>query len=361
MSNKKITITKPVNTQTIQINGYTIQPGHQLMIDLPVAHLYTHTPIELPVHVINGKKAGPRLFVSAAIHGDELNGVEIIRRLLKQPGLTNLRGALIAIPIVNVFGLLNHSRYLPDRRDLNRSFPGSETGSMAARLAHIFMDEIVAHCTHGIDLHTAAYHRDNLPQIRANLDNPETTRLAQAFGVPVVLNSTLRDNSLREAAAEKGISMLLYEAGEALRFDEVAIKAGVQGILSVMRALDMLPSSRRRKPHYEPFIAHSSQWVRAPHGGILRMTTALGRWVKKNDLLGIISDPFGQEEIDVTATHGGIIIGLTRLPLVNEGDALFHIANFKDDSEEVAAQVEAFQIEYENNKVKEDDPPPTMS
>ncbi|OUD16165.1 succinylglutamate desuccinylase/aspartoacylase family protein [Thioflexithrix psekupsensis] len=343
----------------IIINKKVIRPGNQAIIDIPIAHLYTHTPIELPVHVINGKRAGPRLFVSAAIHGDELNGVEIIRRLLKQTALNHLRGTLIAIPIVNVFGLLNHSRYLPDRRDLNRCFPGSETGSLAARLAHIFMTEIVEHCDYGIDLHTAAFHRDNLPQIRANLDDPKTARLAHAFGVPVLLNSNLRDGSLREAAAEKGISMLLYEAGEALRFDEVAINAGVQGILSVMRELDMLPPRRRRKNCCEPFIAHTSDWVRAPHGGILRTEIELGKWVKKGDLLGIISDPFGQEEIDVIASRNGIIIGLTRLPLVNEGDALFHIASFKD-SEQVAAQVEAFQVEYESDKIKTDDPPQIM-
>lgn len=359
MSNNK----QDYKAENIIINGKVIRPGNQTIIDIPIAHLYTHTPIELPVQVINGKRSGPRLFVSAAIHGDELNGVEIIRRLLKQPALNHLRGTLIAIPIVNIFGLLNHSRYLPDRRDLNRSFPGSETGSLAARLAYIFMTEIVEHCTYGIDLHTAAFHRDNLPQVRANLDDPETAKLARAFGVPVLLNSNLRDGSLREAAAEKGVSMLLYEAGEALRFDEVAINAGVQGILSVMRFLGMLSPSRSRKTNCEPVIARASQWVRAPHSGILRMTTELGKRVKKDDLLGIVSDPFGQEEIDVVASSSGIIIGLTRLPLVNKGDALFHIASFEDSKEvaAAAAQVEAFQEEYENGKEKEDDPPKIMS
>ena len=170
----------------------SIPARSRVLIELPLPPLYTHTPLSLPVHVIRGAKDGPRLFVSAAIHGDELNGTEIIRRLLKQPVLKRIRGTLVAVPIVNIYGLLHHSRYLPDRRDLNRSFPGSDKGSLAARLAHIFMTEIVDNCTHGIDLHTGAIHRSNLPQIRANLDDEETARLANDFGVPVLFNANLQ-------------------------------------------------------------------------------------------------------------------------------------------------------------------------
>ena len=177
------------------IGGKSIPRRSRALIELPLPPLYTHTPLKLPVHILRGAKDGPRLFVSAALHGDELNGTEIIRRLLKQPGLKRLRGTLVAVPIVNIYGLLNHSRYLPDRRDLNRSFPGSSKGSLAARLANLFMTEIVDKCTHGIDLHTGAIHRSNLPQIRANLDDPETARLAESFGVPVLLNSNTRDGS----------------------------------------------------------------------------------------------------------------------------------------------------------------------
>jgi predicted deacylase len=328
----------------IFINGTAIAPGTATTLDLPVAHLYTHTPVSLPVHVINGRRPGPKLFVSAAIHGDELNGVEIIRRLLKLPAVQKLRGTLIAIPVVNVFGILQHSRYLPDRRDLNRAFPGSERGSLAARLANLFMTEIVAKCTHGIDLHTGAVHRSNLAQVRANLDDNETERLARAFGVPVLLNSNIRDGSLREAAAEHGIPMLLYEAGEALRFDELSIRAGVRGVVSVMRALGMLSPSRRRTRPTEPFVARSSAWERAPQGGILRNKTPLGAQVHRGDVLGVISDPFDAEDLDVAARTSGIVIGLMRLPLVNEGDALYHIARFEDTGE-VAAEVEAFTTE----------------
>ena len=186
----------------LTINGTSIQPGQRVTLDIPLPQLYTHTPMTMPAHVIRGKREGPSLFVCAALHGDELNGVEIIRRLLKLRAMRRLNGTLIAIPMVNVYGVIHHSRYLPDRRDLNRSFPGSERGSLASRLADLFMTEIVANCTHGIDLHTGASHRANLPQIRGNLDDEETARLAKLFGVPVLINSRIRDGSLREAAAD---------------------------------------------------------------------------------------------------------------------------------------------------------------
>ena len=345
----------------IVIGGEAIPVRNRRLIELQLPPLYTHSPLTLPVHVVRGAKDGPRLFVSAALHGDELNGTEIIRRLLRQPALKRLRGTLVAVPIVNLYGLIQHSRYLPDRRDLNRSFPGSDTGSMAARLAHIFMTEIVHKCTHGIDLHTGAIHRSNLPQIRANLDDPETARLAESFGVPVLLNSNLRDGSLREAAAEQGIPMLLYEAGEALRFDEVSIRAGVEGIVSVMRCLDMLPPTRRRRKNkHEPFVARSSTWVRAPASGLFRKVCGLGSRVKRGEILGLVDDPFGGNEFEVVATASGIIIGCSEIPLVHEGEALFHIARF-EDIKEVAGQVESFQTghapEDVQGKVENEEPP----
>lgn len=326
-------------------NGQEILPGTRTTIDLPAGRLYTHTPMTIPVHVIRGKRPGPRVFISAAIHGDEINGVEIIRRLLNLSTLKRLSGTIIAVPIVNIHGLISHSRYLPDRRDLNRSFPGTEKGSLASRLAHLFMQEIVSKSTHGIDLHTGAIHRSNLPQIRANLDDEETARLARAFNVPVIISSNLRDGSLREAAAEHGIPMLLYEAGEALRFDEVSIRAGVKGIINVLRALDMLPASRARTKLIDPVVARSSYWVRAPDSGILRAMVGLGGRVKKDTLLGVVADPYGVIETRITASYSGIVIGRTNLPLVNEGEALFHIARF-EHVREAALMVDEFQEEH---------------
>ena len=314
--------------EDISIGGHAVAPGERKIINLPVGRLYTHADLSMPVDVINGRHDGPRLFVSAAIHGDELNGVEIIRRLLRHSSMKRLRGALLAIPVVNVHGLLHRSRYLPDRRDLNRSFPGSNRGSMAARIANLFMHEIVANCTHGIDLHTGAVHRDNLPQVRANLDDPETLMLAEAFGTPVLINADLRDGSLRAAAADAGIPMLLYEAGEALRFDEVAIRAGLRGVLRVMRALDMIPKSKHKGHRVKPVIARSSSWVRAPESGILWSAIRLGARVAKGDVIGHIAAPLVDTEHVVVAPDNGILIGRTHLPLVYEGEALFHIARF---------------------------------
>jgi predicted deacylase len=341
----------------LKIGEVEVKAGESVTIDLPMASLYSHAPMSLPVQVIRGRRDGPSLFVSAALHGDEINGVEIIRRVLRLPLLKKLRGTLIAIPIVNVYGFVSRSRYLPDRRDLNRSFPGSDRGSMAARLAELFLTEIVDKCDYGIDLHTGAVHRDNLPQIRANLDDPETSRIAHAFHVPVLLNSNIRDGSLREVAAERGIPVLLYEAGEALRFDERSIRAGVKGIIGVMRVLGMLPAASRARKPAEPLVARASTWVRAGRSGILRMTSALGARVRRNEIIGVIADPFGQQELEVSANASGIIIGRTNLPLVNEGEAIFHIARF--ESAKVAEDtVEAFQAdEIPVDPVLEEEPP----
>ncbi|HET7569430.1 MAG TPA: succinylglutamate desuccinylase/aspartoacylase family protein [Gammaproteobacteria bacterium] len=333
---------KPLN-----LGGTDIAPGSRTTLHLPLGQLYTHNPISMPVHVIHGRRAGPCLFVSAAIHGDELNGIEIIRRLLIRPALNHLRGTLLAVPIVNVLGVLQQSRYLPDRRDLNRSFPGTEKGSLTARQANLFMTEIVAKANYGIDLHTGAINRSNLPQIRANLDDVETRRLAEAFGTPVILNSDLREGSLREVAAQLGITTLLYEAGEALRFDELSIRAGVRGVTNVMRAIGMLPPSRSKHEHPKPALAAGSNWVRAPVSGVARFEVALGAWVKKGELLGRIADPFGGHEEDVAAPYAGLVIGCTNIPLVYEGDAMFHLAHF-DRSRGIATRVEAFRNGFDN-------------
>lgn len=329
------------------IAGQEIARGEDVTIDFDLAPMYTHNDLAIPVHVIRGKKPGPRLFVSAAIHGDELNGVEIIRRVLKSIKPGRLRGDVIAVPVVNIYGFMNQTRYLPDGRDLNRSFPGSPRGSLTGRVAHGFLTEIVAQCTHGIDLHTGARHRSNLPQVRADLDDEETLKLAHAFGVPVLLNSKLRDGSLRSAAMERGIPILLYEAGEALRFDETCIRAGQRGVLNVMRELGMLVSRKRKTTPAEPTVADQSTWVRAPSSGILRAVVPLGARTKKGRVLGIVADPLGTNETEVLAPAEGIVIGRTYLPLVYEGDALFHIAYYRKRSDTVLEKVEAMQEHFD--------------
>lgn len=332
----------------LNICGQEIAPGQRVLIDLPVPSLYTHTQLEMPIQVIRGKKSGPTLFLSAAIHGDEINGVEIIRRVLNQRYLDRLRGTLIAVPVVNIYGFINQSRYLPDRRDLNRSFPGSESGSLAARIAYLFLRDIVDHCTHGIDLHTAAIHRENFPHIRAVLDDEETKRMARAFSSPVILNSDIIDGSLRKAVEAKGVSIIVYEAGEALRFNEFAIRAGLRGVTSVMREIGMLPAAKKtRKPAYTE-VASESTWIRAPQSGIVRLIKPLGSWVKKDEVLGVVADPFGEQEKQALAPYNGIVIGKTNLPLVNEGEALFHIARIK--SVDAVEHIEEFQQVHDPNQ-----------
>jgi len=327
------------------IGGESVAPGEQRIVELALPPLITHTDLDMPVHVIRGKRSGPRLLVCAALHGDEINGVEIIRRLVNHKALARIRGDLLAIPIVNVYGFIHQTRYLPDRRDLNRCFPGSEKGSMTGRLAHLFLSEIVGKCTHGIDLHTAAIHRDNLPQIRACLNHEATRHMASSFPVPVLLDAPLRSGTIRQAANQMGIPWLVYEAGEALRFDEVSIRAGVRGIIQVMREIGMLPKRKTSKT-YEPQIASKSYWVRAVQSGIYRSILAMGAHVVKGDVLGLIDDPYGGSEIQVLAPTSGIIIGRTNLPLVYEGDALCHIARFKHVGD-AADSVENFQSEFE--------------
>ena len=331
-------------TKILNIAGQQVAAGQRRSINIPVAHLYTHTEMTMPVHVLRGKKDGPRLFVCAAIHGDEIIGVEIIRRLLKLKILQRLRGTLIAVPVVNVYGFINHTRYLPDRRDLNRYFPGSLKGSLTSRLANIFMEEIVAISTHGIDLHAGSHHRMNLPHIRACLNKTETEQLAFAFGAPVILNADFRDGSLRQAVEEKGIPMLLYEAGEALRFDEFAVRAGVKGILGVMRFIGMLTSRSIRTSRIQPMVASSTSWVRAPGSGILRTQIPLGGKIAANQIIGEIADPFDEHETAVISPVAGIVIGRMNLPLVHKGDALFHVASF-EDSMAVSESLDDFKEE----------------
>lgn len=325
------------------ISGIDVPPGQRKTINLPFVDLALQTPMTMPVQVVHGRRAGPRLFVNAAIHGDEINGVEIIRRLLKLKALRHIRGTLVAVPVVNVFGFVSLSRYLPDRRDLNRSFPGSSRGSLAGRLANLFLSEIVSRCSHGIDLHTGAIHRDNYPQIRANLDHEATAGMAHAFGVPLVINSGFREGSLREAAFNLGIPVIVYEASEALRFDEFAIRAGVRGVVGVMRSLGMLSDAKRgRRKTITPMLVRSSTWVRASQSGILRRSVALGKLVKKGEYLGAIADPFGGNEIEVLSPVEGIVIGGTNLPLVHEGDALVHIGRF-EGTQVAAKAMDAFE------------------
>lgn len=314
-----------------EIGDQTIHAGTRSTVELPVSLLANHIPVNLPVHVVHGARPGPVIFLSAAVHGDEIIGVEIIRRVLRSAALNRLSGTLLAIPIVNVYGFLNQSRYLPDRRDLNRCFPGSGKGSLAAQLASLFLNEVVHRCEFGIDLHSAALHRINLPQVRISPKHSERLgALARAFGAPIILNAPLRDGSLRAAAESIGVETLIYESGEALRFDEFPVRVGVRGILSCMHDLGMLPSRSPSGKRRVPLEASETHWVRAPRGGLFRAFKTIGEAVEKDDVLGIVSDPFGDIEGEVVANAKGLVIGRSNLPIVNKGDALLHVAYLRN-------------------------------
>jgi predicted deacylase len=308
----------------ITVGGVAVRPGRKAKIELPFAKVATGSTEHLPVAVINGRVGGPQVWLSAAIHGDELNGIEIVRRVLTRLDAKNLRGAVIAVPIVNPLGFLIESRYLPDRRDLNRSFPGSRRGSTAARLAHLLMDQIVSQCSVGIDLHTASDHRINHPQIRGDIDDPATLKLARAFGAPFTIHARARDGSLRQAAADRGATVLVYEAGQAHRFDADAIEAGVVGVLRSLRSLGMIEA---RLPRAKPTrLVRKTRWVRARKGGLVNLVVELGQRVEQGEPVAAISDAFGSRPTRVKATDAGWIIARTLNPLVNTGDALVNIA-----------------------------------
>ncbi|MCF6765822.1 M14 family metallopeptidase [Thiotrichales bacterium 19S3-7] len=316
----------------LEINQQKIALGERKIINLSMPQLYDCTPMLMPVHVIRGKKAGPILCLSAAIHGDELNGIEIIRRILRHNLLKQLKGTLVAIPIVNMYGFLYQDRYLMDRRDLNRVFPGSEKGSLASRLAHLIATEIISKVTHSIDLHTGSMHRINLPQIRISntSDDKQMLAMAKAFHPPVILKTKILDGSLRQYTANRNIPSLLYEAGESLRFDEFAIRTGVKGILNVMDLLGMIKRPVKTKINQlDTNIAQSNYWVRAPHSGIFQPKKVIGQTVKKDELLATIGNPTTTEEHSLYSPIAGIIIGKNLLPNIHEGAALFHIASFE--------------------------------
>lgn len=313
-------------TDPIVLGSQQFLPGERGVVSLEVGHLITHELVTMPVHVIRGKLPGPRMLVCAGIHGDELNGVETIRRLVKMRLLNRLRGDVIAIPVINIPAFVARSRYLPDRRDLNRLFPGSSEGSFGARLAKILVNDIVKQCDYGIDLHTGAVNRPNLPQIRWNSKLPICRELAVAFGAPVALESDLRDGSLRATMGKLKKPMLMFEGGEALRLDAHSIRFSLQGVVNVLRHLEMLPPEKTERKKRPVVVSKESYWARAPIGGIITPLVALGKAVTTEMPLAFIADPFGNNECHVYPKSDGVVIGRTNLGIADEGDGLFHIA-----------------------------------
>lgn len=320
----RVALSKP-----LRVGGVLLKRGQRRRLEIPVARLPTGTALSLPVTVLRGKYAGPTVFLSGAIHGDEINGTEIITRVVKRVSASSLHGALITVPIVNVYGFIQRSRYLPDRRDLNRSFPGSPNGSLASRLAHLFLEELVSKCSHGIDFHTGALHRTNLPHVRAALNDPESRGLAEAFAAPLMFDSPRIKGSLRAEAFRRKMPILVFEGGQPLEFDESVIEVGVAGTLRVLSALGMIePASatttRRRSPE-----AKTTRWLRAGRSGILHLETSLGDKVAEGEVLAWINDPFSGRRRSITAPFAGVVFALTTVPMVYQGDAVLRLAQVR--------------------------------
>lgn len=312
----------------MRFGGREIAPGEAKEIRLEVSENYTADPLYVPVTVIRGARPGPTLFLTAAVHGDELNGVAVIRDLLIDQDLAELVGTLIAVPVVNVPGFLNQNRTLPDGRDLNRSFPGSADGSFTARLAHRVFHDVVRRSDFGIDLHTAGGDRANFPHVRADMADPRVAELAAAFGCLLVVHGRGPDGSLRRVAVEAGVPTVVYEAGSARVFERRFIDAGLRGVLNVMRHLGMAADGAVREPPLRLDVKKST-WLRANAGGILDLKVSLGEPVRRGQVISVNTNPFGRERSQLTSPAGGVVIGLTRSPLVHPGDAICHVARLR--------------------------------
>lgn len=319
--------------EPIVIAGTEIEPGTRAELELRPAALPSGGWMPIPVVVFHGATAGPTVWVSAALHGDEVIGVEIIRQVMERLDPATIKGTVLAVPVVNVPGFASGDRYMPDRRDLNRSFPGSARGSLASRFAHTFMTEIVRKCEYGIDLHTGSDHRRNVPQIRADLTDPRTKELADAFAAPFTMHSRVRDGSLREAAVRADAVTLLYEAGEAWRFDDESIRVGVRGtrrVLAHLGVIRLTPGERRARVAPTVLLG-TSAWIRSPMSGLARLGVPLGTRVAAGQAIGVVSDAIGSTERVVKTRKAGIVVGRNESPVVHRGDALVHIATAADD------------------------------
>ncbi|WP_114782492.1 succinylglutamate desuccinylase/aspartoacylase family protein [Botryobacter ruber] len=310
--------------ETIVINGKSIDRGEKVLTKLVVSKLPSGTVIEIPVYVFRSVNDGPVVLLMAGMHGDEVNGIEIVRRMLTRKMLYPLKGTIIAVPILNIYGFLNFSRQVPDGKDVNRSFPGSRDGSLASRVAYRFMKEVMPYVEYGIDFHTGGASRSNYPQIRCELDNPKNLELASAFGAPFVLDSSLRQGSLRKEASKAGKSILVYETGESLRFDDFGISTGIEGTCRLLHHLGMMAGAP--VVQQDSIICKKDIWVRAKNAGLFRAVVKLGDYLAKGQTIGSITDPYGEMEVRITSPAAGYIIGLNNMPVVNQGDALLHIA-----------------------------------
>jgi predicted deacylase len=325
----KKTIPKPRKKRPINKWGKTIiNPGERKRIRLKAGESFIGVGVHLPLLVWRGLEDGPVLAITAAVHGDEINGTGAIRKLILEPPFDLKRGTLILAPVLNSLGFERHSRYTPDRRDLNRTFPGSKKGSLTGRLANLVMKEIVKRSDYIVDLHTAAVRRTNFPNVRADMSNPDCERLAKAFGAEVIVNSTGPDGSFRREACKAGCPTIILEAGEALKVESAVQDMTQRGLIHIMAELNMIDVTDDLRPETSPhqMIVQSSSWVRAGYGGFLRFHVAPGEIVKKDQPLASNTGLLGKELETIISPHDGLVLGMTTMPAVLPGDPVLHIA-----------------------------------
>jgi predicted deacylase len=308
----------------MDINNIEIQPGESISVEVNIARLPSRAPIDIIVTVARALEPGPVLLLMGGLHGDEINGIEIVRRIIERGLHVPERGTVICIPIINIYGFINFSRNVPDGKDVNRSFPGNRNGSLASRIAYYLMNDIIPKIDYGVDFHTGGADRDNYPQVRCVLNDPLNSELASAFNAPVTLHATYRPNSLRQSAAKLGKRIIVFEGGESSRLNEGAIEHGVAGTKRLMNHLKM-SSFALEKPAYQNQVFMHSSWVRARTSGIFQSLVACGDIIRKNQPVGIITDPFGDYRVQLKSHTAGRVISLNHHPVLHQGDAVIHI------------------------------------
>ncbi len=312
----------------IHINGTDIPPGSSATLNLNLYQLPTKTVIEIPVYVFRSVNPGPTLLILAGMHGDEINGIEIVRRLITREDVrTPLCGSIIAIPVINIISFVSGSRELPDGRDLNRCFPGNKNGSLGSRIAYDLMNEVIPQIDFGIDFHTGGAKINNYPQLRCVFDNKINLELGKKFSPGIIINAPFRENTLRKEAAKKGKSILVFEGGESSRFDYLSINEGMNGCLRLMKHLNMIDLDLPNNP---TVFLEKSTWVRARTSGLFHTSKTNGAHIEKGEIIGMICDPYGEHQEKLVAPTHGYIVGINNQPVVNQGDALIHIGMEED-------------------------------
>ncbi len=332
----------------LTICNEAIQPGEKVNLALQMPDLYSCAPLYMPIKVMHSKNSGPRLLIFATINGNEMNGLEIVNRLINMLNINEINGTIIAVPVLNVYGLTHYPKTIPSGHSLADCFPGKADGNYGERIAHIFTEELIKKSDYCIELQSGSLNHNILPQVYCNFNSEQSKLLARAFQVPVITDVSLKQNKLRQTMENADIPLIVYQAGEAMRFDESAINLGIIGIKNIMQEIGILPKEEIFQK-MKPVFSHDEEWIVAHKGGILHVNVELGQAISKNEKIAIISDPFSADlEEEVKATKAGIVVGINMTPLIHEGLSLFKIASFLDDD-----KAENIIETWENQKIIE--------